>query len=153
MISIGDASIGFNGVLYGLPIGEIAGLFKSPAPPGTFVATDINPPGHALLPGELAMLRRHAERWNFAFCDGHLEHARGTEFFDWRKDDVLGDGVVITRYTDSNMRLTRRKLAEKEWIEPEELAEVERREKEIESRQVRALTDAEFWRAVEADLN
>ena len=34
----------------------------------------------------------------------------------------------------------------------EEMAEVERREKQIETGQVRALTDAEFWQAVEADL-
>jgi hypothetical protein len=31
-------------------------------------------------------------------------------------------------------------------------AEVERRDREIESGKVRALTDAEFWRGVEADL-
>jgi len=30
--------------------------------------------------------------------------------------------------------------------------EVERRKKQIESGQVRPLTDAEFWREVEADL-
>ncbi len=34
----------------------------------------------------------------------------------------------------------------------EEMAEVARREAGIESGQVRALTDTEFWRAVEADL-
>ncbi|HEV2393068.1 MAG TPA: addiction module protein [Verrucomicrobiae bacterium] len=34
----------------------------------------------------------------------------------------------------------------------EEMAEVERREREIETGQVRALTDAEFWAEVEADL-
>jgi len=34
----------------------------------------------------------------------------------------------------------------------QEMAEVQRREKEIETGQVRALTDAEFWREVEADL-
>jgi hypothetical protein len=36
--------------------------------------------------------------------------------------------------------------------EAEEMAEVERREREIETGEVRALTDAEFWREVEADL-
>jgi len=35
----------------------------------------------------------------------------------------------------------------------EEMAEVERREREIETGKVRALTDVEFWRAVEADLD
>ncbi len=34
----------------------------------------------------------------------------------------------------------------------EEIAEVERREREMESGQVRALPDAEFWREVESDL-
>jgi hypothetical protein len=43
-------------------------------------------------------------------------------------------------------------LAEKEMNEVEEMAEVERREKEIESGQVRPLSDAEFWQKVEADL-
>jgi hypothetical protein len=37
-----------------------------------------------------------------------------------------------------------------ELTEEEEMAEVERREKEIETGQMRALTDAEFWREVEA---
>jgi hypothetical protein len=41
---------------------------------------------------------------------------------------------------------------DREMTEGEEMAEVERREKEIETGQVRALTDAEFWRGVEADL-
>ncbi len=36
------------------------------------------------------------------------------------------------------------------WTEAEELAEVERREREIESGQVQPLADAEFWRRVEA---
>jgi hypothetical protein len=43
-------------------------------------------------------------------------------------------------------------LADPEMTEEEEMAEVERREKEIETGQVRVLTDAEFWRKVEADL-
>jgi hypothetical protein len=36
--------------------------------------------------------------------------------------------------------------------QPEEMAEVERREKQIENEEVHALSDAEFWREVEADL-
>jgi putative addiction module component (TIGR02574 family) len=36
------------------------------------------------------------------------------------------------------------------WSEAEELVEVERREREIESGQVRPLPDAEFWNRVEA---
>jgi hypothetical protein len=39
-----------------------------------------------------------------------------------------------------------------EMSEAEEMAEVERRETEIETGQVRALSDAEFWREVETDL-
>jgi hypothetical protein len=35
----------------------------------------------------------------------------------------------------------------------EEMAEAERREKQIQTGQVQALPDAEFWRAIEADLN
>ena len=41
---------------------------------------------------------------------------------------------------------------EQEMTEIEEMAEVERRETEIETGKVRALSDAEFWREVEADL-
>ena len=37
-----------------------------------------------------------------------------------------------------------------EMSEAEELAEAERRDREIESGQVQALNDAEFWRQVEA---
>ncbi len=36
------------------------------------------------------------------------------------------------------------------WSEAEELAEAERREREIESGQVQALHDGEFWKQVEA---
>lgn len=39
-----------------------------------------------------------------------------------------------------------------EMTEAEEMSEVERREREIETGHLRALTDAEFWHAVEADL-
>jgi hypothetical protein len=42
--------------------------------------------------------------------------------------------------------------ANEEMTETEEMAEVERREREIETGQVRALTDAEFWQEVEGDL-
>ncbi len=41
---------------------------------------------------------------------------------------------------------------DREMTEAEEIAEVERREREIESGQVRPLTDVEFWRQVEANL-
>ncbi len=42
--------------------------------------------------------------------------------------------------------------AAQEMTEAVEMAEVERREREIETGQVRPLTDVEFWRQVEADL-
>jgi hypothetical protein len=42
--------------------------------------------------------------------------------------------------------------ADEEMTEAAEMAEVERREREIETGQVLALTDAELWRAVEADI-
>ena len=38
-----------------------------------------------------------------------------------------------------------------DWTEAEELAEAERRESEIESGQVQALHDGEFWQRVEAN--
>ncbi len=38
-----------------------------------------------------------------------------------------------------------------QWSEAEELAEAERRDREIESGQVQALNEAEFWRRVEAN--
>lgn len=37
-----------------------------------------------------------------------------------------------------------------DWSEAEEMAEVERREREIESGQIQPLKDAEFWSRVEA---
>ena len=40
--------------------------------------------------------------------------------------------------------------AGEDWSEAEELAEVERRELEIESGQVKAIPEGEFWRRVEA---
>ena len=40
---------------------------------------------------------------------------------------------------------------EAEWSEAEELAEAERRDREIESGQVQALNDADFWSRVEAN--
>lgn len=40
--------------------------------------------------------------------------------------------------------------AGEDWSEAEELAEVERREREIESGQVKAIPQREFWRRVEA---
>ena len=40
--------------------------------------------------------------------------------------------------------------AGEDWSEAEELAEVERREREIESGQVQAIPEGEFWRRVEA---
>jgi Putative addiction module component len=39
-----------------------------------------------------------------------------------------------------------------ETTEADDMTEVERREKEIDAGKVHAMTDAEFWRAVEADL-
>jgi hypothetical protein len=41
---------------------------------------------------------------------------------------------------------------DEEMTEAEEMAEVERREREIETGQVHALADAEFWAGLEADL-
>ena len=40
--------------------------------------------------------------------------------------------------------------ADQEWSEAEELAEVERREREIESGHVQSLDEAELWRRLEA---
>lgn len=42
-------------------------------------------------------------------------------------------------------------LADKPMTEAEEMTEVERREREIATGQVRPLTDKEFWRDLEAD--
>ncbi len=42
---------------------------------------------------------------------------------------------------------------EEEWSEVQELAEADRREREIQSGQVQPLNDAEFWKRVEASRN
>ncbi len=44
-------------------------------------------------------------------------------------------------------------LTEAVWSDEEELAEVERREREIASGRVQPITDAEFWKRVEAGPN
>ncbi|MCI0747836.1 MAG: addiction module protein [Verrucomicrobia subdivision 3 bacterium] len=41
-------------------------------------------------------------------------------------------------------------LADEEWSEAQELAEVERRDREIESGAVQPLGETEFWRRVQA---
>ena len=41
---------------------------------------------------------------------------------------------------------------EQEMAEAEEMAEVERRQRQLQTGQVRALTEAEFWREVEDDF-
>jgi prepilin-type N-terminal cleavage/methylation domain-containing protein/prepilin-type processing-associated H-X9-DG protein len=47
-------------------------------------------PGGATGPAESKMLtRRHAGRWNFAFCDGHTENRRIREMFDPRQPDQV----------------------------------------------------------------
>jgi prepilin-type N-terminal cleavage/methylation domain-containing protein/prepilin-type processing-associated H-X9-DG protein len=33
--------------------------------------------------------RRHATKWNIAFCDGHVEGLKATEIFDFRKPQIL----------------------------------------------------------------
>jgi prepilin-type N-terminal cleavage/methylation domain-containing protein/prepilin-type processing-associated H-X9-DG protein len=38
---------------------------------------------------ERAMLRRHGNRWNMLFCDGHVQSARPQKFFNHKSDDVL----------------------------------------------------------------
>jgi putative addiction module component (TIGR02574 family) len=42
---------------------------------------------------------------------------------------------------------------EEEWSDEEEVAEVERREREIDAGQAQALNDAEFWNRVENRRN
>lgn len=44
-------------------------------------------------------------------------------------------------------------LTEAVWSDEEELAEVERREREIESGRVQPISDVEFWKRVEAGRN
>ena len=40
--------------------------------------------------------------------------------------------------------------ADDEWSENEEMAEVERRERQIENGQTKPLNESEFWRSIEA---
>ena len=40
--------------------------------------------------------------------------------------------------------------ADEEWSENEEMAEVERRERQIENGQAKPLSESEFWRSIEA---
>lgn len=90
LIVIGDSTIL---VSFGAPSDFLAGLDDAPhfftllfveplpLPPG------VPPPPHGK--AERAMLRRHGNRWNMLFCDGHVQSARPQKFFNHKSDDVL----------------------------------------------------------------
>ncbi|MGO9204061.1 MAG: H-X9-DG-CTERM domain-containing protein [Limisphaerales bacterium] len=41
-------------------------------------------------PGDaLPYSKRHAQRFNVSFCDGHVENLRAAQLFDFRQDAVL----------------------------------------------------------------
>jgi len=42
-----------------------------------------------LLRAEEGMVRRHGNRWQMVFCDGHVESGRVVKFFNYHSDDVL----------------------------------------------------------------
>jgi prepilin-type N-terminal cleavage/methylation domain-containing protein/prepilin-type processing-associated H-X9-DG protein len=87
MISLGDSEIDY---LTGLPPEPVTGIFVAPNPENSLVARQLNPPlGGPLSGWEKATLVRHGDRWNMAFCDGHVEHGSVMTFFDWRKDEVV----------------------------------------------------------------
>jgi prepilin-type N-terminal cleavage/methylation domain-containing protein/prepilin-type processing-associated H-X9-DG protein len=85
LIAIGDSEMGGNaheGPVFGLPC---APLFLWVAP---LVDRELGPSG---IGGrrEEAMARRHGDRWQMVFCDGHVESGRVVKFFNYRSDDVL----------------------------------------------------------------
>lgn len=57
---------------------------------------------------------------------------------------------IEQRVTLAELLLSSLPLVSEMWTEAEELAEVERREREIESGHAQPLPEGEFWRRVEA---
>jgi prepilin-type N-terminal cleavage/methylation domain-containing protein/prepilin-type processing-associated H-X9-DG protein len=90
MIAIGDSTIA---VSYGAPSDFLIGLTSAPYfSSRIFTDSSHLPPGvpaPQLTKAERAMLRRHGNRWNMVFCDGHLQSARPQKFFNYNSDDVL----------------------------------------------------------------
>ena len=86
MIAIGDSVV--VTIIKAAPSDLIFGYTSSPR----FVPIFLEPYGGPLPPlgpAERAMLRRHDNRWNMIFCDGHVEHARPQRFLNFFSDDVL----------------------------------------------------------------
>ncbi len=83
MIAIGDATMT---VSYGAPPDSLGGL--SSAPHFTASFTDIPMPLPSSL-GLQAMITRHGNTWNMVFCDGHVEHGRPQNFFNYHSAAVL----------------------------------------------------------------
>ncbi len=86
MIAVGDSEIArvnnFPNSIIGVP--------SAPQFPMHF---RVPPPGFEfplpMFPEERAMLRRHGDRWNMSFCDGHVEDGPPEEFLNSYSDTVL----------------------------------------------------------------
>ena len=86
MIAVGDSQI--EAFANFAATDPITGFFEAPLSMNTLVylARRVQLPSD---PSTAAMLRRHAGRWNMAFCDGHVEHGTVLTFFDWSRDEVV----------------------------------------------------------------
>jgi prepilin-type N-terminal cleavage/methylation domain-containing protein/prepilin-type processing-associated H-X9-DG protein len=87
MIAVGDSEItpvdGAPNSVIGLPSAPYFPMEFRVLPPGTGVQPP--PPGAAAR----AMISRHGDRWNMAFCDGHIEDGPPEKFLNSYSDAVL----------------------------------------------------------------
>jgi prepilin-type N-terminal cleavage/methylation domain-containing protein/prepilin-type processing-associated H-X9-DG protein len=87
MIAIGDSTI-----VPGESLDVLMGLPIAPIFIASIVAGDDYLPNRNLGPlsrVKQAMLRRHGNRWNMLFVDGHVESEHPRKYFDVRSDEVL----------------------------------------------------------------
>lgn len=94
MIAIGDSVIGLGpkgSYIDGLVLGNL-GLTLPEGPIGNSLMCQIFGSFYwdASVAASFALQkRRHGERWNAVFCDGHVENLKTLQMYDFRKDSVL----------------------------------------------------------------
>jgi len=85
MVAIGESTID---QWVGNPPQLITGNFNLVSP-GFYISEGYVFPGITTNAQVVATFRRHDGRFNMSFCDGHVEHGRGSVFYDWRNDEIL----------------------------------------------------------------
>jgi prepilin-type processing-associated H-X9-DG protein len=86
MVAVGDTCL--------IDAGILSGFWSLSAYNGTDFTLGLNSSSGWVLGGtgsgnSKLLTRRHAGRWNLAFCDGHTENRRIREMFDPRQQDQV----------------------------------------------------------------